>query len=367
MEANIDIEMSTETQGYSDMDNENDNSNLETESQQGISQGVTPEPRNKEEMHLDLIRNQPSMVETYLRVSDDNGDFHGDFDLEDQIKDFCELNISKLNENGLLEALVHGDELIADYSKVISKAEAFSSGAITKYRLRESMMLNLMKKIVKKIRKEPWEAYFNSHYPSSTRRTAQDYMKLARIPNIIRYACFAKARLLEIARAINDSDDSDPVGKFLADNGIHFDPDTDDSNDATDLSNRIDSAIGMVKIQKVEQKNDILFEVDESMIQNLVCMGKKVDDSLINKMGIIKKAGGNVNEYLNERVVNGGAENKIVETTIKLQSIPKFTADLRSIINHLTRDNALADQIKIEDVENLERKVAELKRLIPVS
>jgi len=63
------------------------------------------------------------------------------------------------------------------------------------------MLLNFQKMLVAEAR-EDWTDWFSKHYKASYLRSAQDYMALARVPNVIRYAFLGKERLLEIRRAL---------------------------------------------------------------------------------------------------------------------------------------------------------------------
>ena len=53
-----------------------------------LPEGVTAEPRNEEEMHMDYIKHSPLLVDVYLPVSDDKGYLLGDEKLEEDMKSF---------------------------------------------------------------------------------------------------------------------------------------------------------------------------------------------------------------------------------------------------------------------------------------
>jgi phage anti-repressor protein len=64
-------------------------------------------------------------------------------------------------------------------------------------------MFLYQKKLLRKIDPEKnWTEWFDETYGSSNLRSAQDYMRMANTPNIIRYAVFGRERLMEILRAI---------------------------------------------------------------------------------------------------------------------------------------------------------------------
>ena len=71
-----------------------------------------------------------------------------------------------------------------------------------------------------------WIDHFAEVYGRKHLRTAQDYMSLANIPNVARYAVYGKERLMEIKRAIKalGLSSEDPVAVFLDKYSIPFDP-----------------------------------------------------------------------------------------------------------------------------------------------
>ena len=63
------------------------------------------------------------------------------------------------------------------------------------------MIFNFQKKLVKKLGLN-WLDWFYANYGRSNFRTVNDDMRLAKIPNIIRYAALGKERLLQIVRQL---------------------------------------------------------------------------------------------------------------------------------------------------------------------
>jgi hypothetical protein len=183
--------------------------------QKRLPKNVTPEPQDGEHMHLKHIMHSPALVDVYLAVSDDDGKLLGDKRLEKRVIAFIEEYKTKdasdlKNLDSVLNDL---QALYQRYSTQINMTHGKSEGVTTKYRIRQAMLLIIEKKLLKKNGKQ-WVEHFSKTYGQKYLRSAQDYMALSRIPNIIRYAVYGKERLMEILRAIKElgikSDDPVP-------------------------------------------------------------------------------------------------------------------------------------------------------------
>ena len=330
-----------------------------------LPEGVTEAPRNAEEMHLDLIKHSPSLIDVYLAVSDDKGELQGDTGLEEEVKGFCERNENvhreKIENPKLL--LEEAKELTNRYALQINKAESVTGGKITKYRIREGMLYNIEKAIVRKMGQN-WIDWYVANHDAMSLRSAQDYMSLAKIPNVIRYAFLGKERLLEIARAVKGSKDPDPIGKYLKDHGVPFDPESPQPDLTDRMRFEVDAVIAMIRISTVEQKREVDLDVNYQLIRNLIGLGTKIETGIIRDMVIIKENGGDVNQYLERRYISGGGEEEIVTSTKKLTSIPKLVAGFRSAVAYIKEHTDLASQVNKDQIEDLENQISELKTLI---
>jgi hypothetical protein len=325
---------------------------------------VTMEPQDKEHMHLGLIKDSPSLVEVYLPVSDDAGEQLGDRELEKKVKEYCELYASKKmgaidNPEDLLHELI---TLSITYSKKVNQSSAVTLGIDCKHRIRLGMLFNFQKMLVAEAR-EDWTDWFSKHYKASYLRSAQDYMALARVPNVIRYAFLGKERLLEIKRALPSANtEEDPVGAFFKDNNISFDPEREIC--INDFKQEIDALLALMKIKKVEHDRGIDIHAGEDMIKNLISMGVKVDNGLIHDLVIIKENGGDTNQYLERKFINGGAEDEIIVSAKKVRGFPKIVATLKDTVDYLKEHTELADQIDSSGITTMEEAISELKGLI---
>jgi hypothetical protein len=104
-----------------------------------LPKGVTEEPRSPEEMHLKLIKNQPSVVKSYLVVSDDQGELLQEKALEKKVTNFCAkyLPIKKKDIFNPEMLLAETKSLASVYTRQINFRENTIGGTICKYRIRQ--------------------------------------------------------------------------------------------------------------------------------------------------------------------------------------------------------------------------------------
>jgi len=333
-----------------------------------LPEGVTPEPQHEEHMHLKHIAHSPASVDVYLPVSDDKGDLLKDKRQEKKVITFIEqYKQKKADEIDNLEVVL--DELRAmykGYSRKINLTNSISHGILNKYRIRQAMLLIIEKRLTKLDSKQ-WIDHFAKTYGRKHLRSAQDYMALARTPNIIRYAFYGKERLMAIKRAIKVLDiiDSDPIAAFLDKYKISFDPESSNAEESlAELKIKIDAAIAATTIKKIEQANNLQLKVREDLIEKLIGLGISVEKGLIKDLVIVKNAKGNVNKHLENVYIAGGQGNPIVVSTKKVQGFPKLVESFKTTVDYIKGNSSLVVKIDRRKIEELEQSISELKTLI---
>ena len=215
-----------------------------------LPENVTPAPRNEEELHLDLFKDNPQGILTYLPVSDDVGEVLGDTDLEQQVKVFCQQysnpDADKIED--LAKVIEEAKNLASKYTVQTNMADNRLGGTITKYRIRQGMLFNILKTLVKSKGIE-WIYWFNGNFNRRDFRTVEDYMRLANIPGILRYAFLGKERLLQVAIYLKEfgTDTDDPVGAFFR-KYIVFHP--EEEIDLAEIKTKTDIAINHQRCMK---------------------------------------------------------------------------------------------------------------------
>lgn len=340
---------------------------------------VTDEPQDPEHLHMSLLGESPVLREVYLAVSDDEGAALGDEDLEERVKAIIEEFRNPEEdapEKSTEERLAELREVSTEYAKQINVAGSIYDGALTKYRIRLGLLFRYQKKLVKETGRD-WIEWFAENYDEKHLRSIQDYMGLAELPNIIRYAVFGKERLILIRRRLGKkkgfNGDEDPIGDFLEKHEIRFDPETEDAGPEDDgpidsWRVDIDAAIAMEKIWKKETKEGISLNPDRELIKQLIGMGTPVNDGMIRDMALLEGHGVDVNDYLQRRYVNGGGdevpEARTIENDRKLEGIPKAAARLRDTVEYLKDNTDLIEKLTQEQINNLEAQVRELRSMI---
>ena len=212
------------TKESSEMESMQDTAKAVGDPEEGLPPAVTEEPQSPEHIDLRKVKPYQKWLNAYLDVSDDQGEFLRDNTLEADVKVLCdELDSLELGEGSDLNALIElVREILIRYASTVNLSENVSIGMITKYRIRQGMLLRHQKKLVTEGLGENWIEWFKKHYDSGLLRSYQDYMRIAGVQNPIKYAVFGKERLLGIIRQLQNTDGDDPIGDFLADNGLDF-------------------------------------------------------------------------------------------------------------------------------------------------
>ena len=329
--------------------------------------GITDEPKDPEHLHMKLLGNSAPLKALYLEVSDDTGQFFANTTLEEKMINF--LGQSKtLAKNGSSEAIKQiMPEIIAlskAYQGQINFATNVSNGILVKHQIRLGNIFLYQKRLLKKISPEmEWTKWFNDTYSSNNLRSAQDYMRLAKTPNIIRYAVFGKERLIEILRAIPSfASSDDPIGAFLSKYGFTYDPEGESSMD--DWRSNIDTAIAMEKIRQVEKSQELELELNFDEVKKWVDCNGPMDSKVINNMMIIKEADGNVKDYLDTTAVGKGNPNIQINRVEKKESVQRISKQLKEIVEYYTKDADALSEINESAVNDLKQSIDALVNLI---
>jgi hypothetical protein len=322
-----------------------------------LPENVTAEPRNEEEAHLDKFKNDQAVIRTYLKVSDDYGELLGDKDLETEVIECCKQYIDVKPKDieepeTKLQQLV---DLSNRYVRRVNNAENISIGINTKYRIREGMLFNIQKMIVKKVLKRKWKEWFNENYDSSLLRSVQDYMRLARIPGVIKYAVFGKEQLLEIDRQIDNPEGEDPIGDFLANKGIEFDPEAE--VDVGELKIQTDIAINREKLDSAG-----LEEVADDKVEALARKGIHLTKGHLRNLSLTKDTIGDLPGYIDRIIEADGKAEPILTAEIKAERYKKTVERfLDETDTALTDDHYLAE-VNAEIIQRIKEKIRQLEQ-----
>jgi hypothetical protein len=326
-----------------------------------LPKGVTEKPRNPEEMDLGLIKDNPLLVRAYLPTSDNQGEWLQNKELMNRVaKTWKELLPLKEEEIKDPKKLLPGLTSLAKvFMGQISFCESIVHGTSCKYRIHQGLLFLALKKVVKAT-KQNWEDYFDKNFNPKERRSAQDAMRLAKAKNIIRYAVLGKFRLLQILRQIeNFEDQEDPVGTYLADNGVEFNP--EEEIDFDEIKRSVTATIGYGKCVDAGLK-----EISKKMVEALVSKGKEVESKHIRDMQALQELHGDVVKYF-DGLISSDEKPEPVLTGERKADIFKKTADkFLKAIETAFADAEYLGGIDQEFCNTIKEKVLELEgKVVP--
>jgi hypothetical protein len=342
-----------------------DSAVLEESSGEAVSElppGVTETPQNEEHMDLSRVDGYRQWVTTYLRVSDDEGELLGDVILEGEIKHlFQSIKDRTFDRFDDPESLLRKIKpMVIDYLQKVNRVESSTSGIITKYRIRLGVIFNFQKKLVKKLGYN-WMEWFGQNYGMSHFRTVNDYMRLAKIPNIIRYAALGKERLLEIVRQLGTTESIDPVGDHIEKNGLDFDPDTE--VDAAELKAHATIAISHRKLI-----HEGFSEIPVEKVAALVRSGAEVEDKHIRYLKAIRQANGDVLRHMDSLIATGGKFDPIAAPVRKAEAFRKTIDRFLDQAGDALNDSDIVNRVDLDLCRQLMARIRELEaKLTPAA
>ena len=332
------------------------------EENNSLPENVTVEPQDQEHMDLSQVKGYHNWVQTYLNVSDDEGHLLGDIELEKSVKKTCaEWNAWNITEVENPEELLQQiKSLSISYSTGINVAENISIGTVTKYRIRLGMLFNFQKTLVKEKLDRNWTVWFAENYAKSLLRSIQDYMRIAEVPNAIRFAVFGKERLIQILRQIGKPTGDDPIGQFLEVIGIEFNPDAE--TDYQELKIATDIAITRQKLN-----SEGLEEVADDKVEALVRNRIDLSAHHLGQMKLVKETRGDLPGHIDRLIFSNGKVEPIQTPETKAKSFKK-TLDrfLDQAVTALGDDQYLGE-VDIELCQQLLEKVQQLEQKLTSS
>lgn len=318
----------------------------------------TEAPQHPEHMDLRQVKGHGKWVKAYQKVSDDEGHLLGDLYLEGEVIQFCdELVAMDLNAEEDPDAMINMIKAVIErYQKSVNFAENTSIGVITKYRLRLGMLYNHLKFLVKKRMGYQWTIWFARNFGASQLRSAEDFMRLAEVPNCIRYAVFGKERLIQILPHLNDPAGEDPIGVFLRENGIDFDP--ENVSEYTEIRVQTDIAIGLKRLA-----NAGLAEIGRNMVEAFIRKGIELEPKHVKTLKAAKADGEDVLKEMAKLISSGGkVERKAASSPeAKAESFKKALDRVCDMAKDALEDSAYLRTLNLADIRALKNQLVTLE------
>ncbi|MEE4246749.1 MAG: hypothetical protein V2I33_15160, partial [Kangiellaceae bacterium] len=228
-------------------------------------------------------------------------------------------------------------------------------------------MLLIMEKKLLRMKGKQWVEHYTETYGSRSLRYAQDYMALARTPNIIRYAVFGKERLMEGLRAIKalEIESDDPMATLLEQYQIQFTPENDQSEETMmELKQGIDYAVAVTKIKKAEEKEEVDLGIEPDQVKKLIASGFSVNNGFIKDLFIINEdEEGDLQSHLAKLIGEDGELDDMLPHIKKLNELPKFVAGIKGAVEIVTQHSRLMSRLDPTFITDLETCVTNLRNL----
>jgi hypothetical protein len=342
-----------------------------------LGPNVTLDPQNEEQLDLNLMKDPIAVSKISVPTDDDQGEFLDATETVKAIRKYIDENKSKTgDELKDPEFLKTGTELLSGFNKKLSLKEMLTLAVLTKNYLLYGMALIILKNGVKEDGQN-WIYYYKKHFIPSTYSSAIKYMKLARIPNVIRYAFLGLQRLEKIHTAIKDDygmEEGDPIGEFFKDNTVNIDL---NESEIENFKYEIDVALAKTKLKKFfDQENEDLPEdklvkntVDLDLIDELIRKDKKIEEGLMKNLYLFAKGGSNPNVLIEDQLkggsTNSSKKNRTKLTHIKtIEGFPKIISELKLKVAYFTKNTALLKKVAPQHIKDLQDQVTALKTLI---
>ena len=299
-------------------------------------------------------------------VLDDSGELIENKKLEKFVISVCDkygdLKTKRFKKaEGFVDQLA---ELVKKYSKHIDSTANSVGGTVTKYRIRQGMLFLILKKAVKAAKQE-WKTWFKEHFSARELRSAQEYMKLAKVPGVMAYAVVGKDRLLKIQRLNGDGakDAADPIGEFFKSKGIDFEGAS--GTDLDDFKFKVDVEINFAKLTGAG-----ITEIPKNKVEELLFKGKQITSLHIKELAYVKahpELGQTPEEYMQGVIDNGG---KAVPVETPKRKAETFNGEVERFLKTLNTALTSADlfaHISAETLKQLKATIVKIERKIPRS
>lgn len=327
-----------------------------------LPEGVTEKPRNEEEMHLGLLKNNPDLVRTYLDVSDDDGEMLGIKNLilraKEITKKYAKPTLGNIKDH--TKALEELTDMATELSLQLNMVENKYGGATTKCRIIQGILLNIIKEFLRVTKAQKWLKWFEKAFGSLRElRSVQGYMGLADVDGIIRYSFLGKERLVQIVRQLTEADKktADPIGTFIARNGIDFNP--EEEVDVEELKIETDIAIECQKLHKAE------LEIPKEMIDTLVRNRVTLTQAHIDELKIVESAGVDaVDEKFQEIIASNGKLKPIQTQERKAKTFEKITVQFINQVESAINDHEYLVEFKSDLIVKLKDNVRRLEEML---
>jgi hypothetical protein len=328
----------------------------------GQPPNFTRSPQDDEHMDLHDWPDVVKFARVYRFVSDDLGEILRNVAIEEKVKAITSQR-ENINSHEIAEKkpfLKQLTLLAREYADAVNLSEAISLGIITKYRIRLGHLFNMQKKLMPQ---KEWEDFYYQNFDPDQYQAMQNWIKMAAVPNSIRYAALGEARLLEIIRAIKNhpSETDDPIGDFMKKNQLYIN--LNNAGSFKDVEIDIDVIIAKQKIDEAAALNQVNIHIDTKLLRKLIRKRKKIDAGLIKTLLVIQKSAGDPNQLLRDFYETGQLSPITLPSGKTVPGVSKLISHIQTINDYVKKNQDQIDKISSKDIEVMETQIAKLKAM----
>jgi len=209
------------------------------------------------------------------------------------------------------------------------------------------------RKLAKKLNTN-WSVWLKENIPAYSRRTIEDYCRLAKIPKIEDYLVLGKVRLMYLVSNIDDdSRSASPIGDLLRDLDIQFNP--EDATPEDEFKKNLD-----VAIQKRDLENAGITGVDVNLLEKLIAKGTPLNPRNVRELKLVMETNGDVNEYMKAMYENDGSITLGVRNHLSYRHINDLATRIDEIISEHKENADFIGEVDAEIISSLSTKLEDL-------
>ena len=169
-------------------------------------------------------------------------------------------------------------------------------------------------------------------------------MKLAQYPNVIKYAWLGKERLRQLITVIGLPESADPIGDYLKQVGLEFNPEEEPHYE--DMKLKTDVALFRQKLSDYQ-----VYEIPDDKIEAMILNGVQGTTSILDQFKLLKDMKGELHKFADKLIETKGKFSKEITPEKKAedfkQNIARFIDQTKSALED-------ADYLKNLDIKSID-------------
>jgi len=298
------------------------------------------------------ITDSTSIFEVTMIVAEDEGELLGDTDLHGEMERF---NVGNFPDgvDTIEKQREYGKGLCLRYNSQLNKASTLIEGKKVDYFITLGDGFRRQKKLVLDSGLQ-WLEWIVANWPHISPRSIQRYMLLSRRTDAHPHNALGFERLMHLITVTQDDDVDDPITELLLRFGI--DPESDSGETVQEFNTKVDAAALVKRLYKAG------IPADFDQILRFVRNGYSFSARMISELKLIKDDRTRVHAYIEAVMGNLGKPPVPMETT-EINHFNSSAKRMTGSIEEILKKPALARQVDRDEINTLEAKVTELKRL----